>query len=466
MNRFVGRKKELMFLEKEYKKPGSSFIVIYGRRRVGKTTLIKEFIKNKDSLYFLATEELEQANMKRLANSVSRYTGQPYLSNARFDKWDSIFEIIEKHKTDYKKIVVLDEFQYLLNSNKAFSSIFQRIWDEKLSTQNIMVIICGSLISMMVSEVLSYSSPLYGRRTGQIKLAPLNFNEFTLFFRNKSFKQLLNIYSVTGGVPKYIEIFDTNNDIINDIENNILNKESYLYEEPVFLLEKEIKELVSYFSILKVIAMGNHKIGKISSVLEIPNTKITPYLKTLIDLEIIEKKIPITEKMPEKSRKGLYFIKDMFINFWFKFVFPYKSELEIENTQYVVDKLNKNFIDNHVALIYEQVCRQTLWNKNVGCELPLRFNKIGSYWDGNMEIDIAAMDNENVNFLFGECKYWNRPVDEKVFYQLEKKVVDSSKLTKMNKIFYIIFSESGFSPSLKQLEESREDLTLLSNSIE
>ena len=228
--------------------------------------------------------------------------------------------MLAAYQPQKKKLLVIDEFQYLVSVNAAYPSIFQEAWDEILKDSNVMVILCGSLISMMTSKVLSRSSPLYGRRTAQIRLQPLRFAEFRQAFPDRSFAELTELYAVTGGVPKYIEFFDNNLSLWENVSDVILAKSGFLYEEPVFLLEKEVRETVNYNSIMIAISLGNHKLSKIAGLLEQPTTSVSPYLATLSDLFLVEKRVPITEQNPEKSRKGLYYICDYFIDFWLLFV--------------------------------------------------------------------------------------------------------------------------------------------------
>ena len=194
-----------------------------------------------------------------------------------------------------KPVIVLDEFQYLGKANPAFPSIFQRIWEEILKDKSVMVILCGSLISMMESQTLAYGSPLYGRRTAQIRLKQIPFSYYHEFFPNKNRRELIEMYAVTGGVPKYIELFSESKDIYSAIQKCVLNRSGYLYDEPHFLLRQEVSEVGSYFSIIKAIAAGNSKLSAISSILEIKATSLTKYLKTLIDLDILEREVPVTE---------------------------------------------------------------------------------------------------------------------------------------------------------------------------
>lgn len=460
MLRFINRDEELDFLNKEYNSKGASLVILYGRRRIGKTALTIEFMKNKEALYFLATEESEEQNRVSFKNMVADYIGSEILKNASIDKWDSIFKELLNYKTADKKIIVIDEFQYLGKSNHAFPSIFQRIWDTILRDANIMVILCGSLISMMESQALSYSSPLYGRRTGQIKLQQIPFRYYRDFFPIKDRKDLIKYYSVTGGVPKYIELFYNSSDLYNGIKENILNKSSFLYEEPRYLLMNEVTEIGNYFSIIKTIAAGNHKLSKIAGSLGLKQTGITKYLKTLIDLDILEREVPITEDAPEKSKKGLYKIKDNFINFWFKFIYPNLSFIEQGNEELVERKIQNNLIDNHISYVYEDICIEEMWELNRKGKWDFHFDKAGRWWDKNTEIDIVALDKNDNNIIFGECKYWENKVGAEVFYSLMEKAKKVDWRNNNRHEWYVLFSINGFTDEMKKLAQKRKDISL------
>ncbi len=455
MKEFVNRENELEFLNRQYAREESSFIIIYGRRRVGKTSLIEKFIKDKPFIYFLASEEPEYQNITALKNLIAECTDNELLEEIKVDNWDILFKTLSQSILNKRLILVIDEFQYLGKTNAAFPSIFQRIWDTLLKDKNIMVILCGSLIHMMESQALSYNSPLYGRRTGQIKLKQIEFKHYHKFFDNLKYKDLIEFYSVTGGVPKYIEMFNGKLDLFDQIEQNILDKKSFLFEEPIFLLQNEVNEIGSYFSIIKSIAAGNHKLGNISTDLEIKQTSLTKYLKTLINLDILEREVPVTEKNPEKSKMGLYRIKDNFLNFWFKFIYPEKAKLEISETKYVLEKIKHNFFDNHVSYVYESICISEMWFMD-----NLNFNKIGRWWNGKSEIDIVAFDSTGNDIIFGECKYRVEPMDVDVFYALLNKKEQVIWNNEDRKEKFILFSISGFTNRLRELSNSRDDLLL------
>lgn len=463
MEKFIDRKKELEFLNKEYEKKESSLVILYGRRRIGKTSLIKQFGKGKDMIYFLATEESEIQNREMLKNIIADNLKSDLINSLKIDNWEILFKTIVESKSLTKKVIVIDEFQYLGKINSAFPSIFQRIWDEILKNKNIMVILCGSLINMMESQTLNYSSPLYGRRTGQIKLKQIPFENYKEFFNQEiEEKELIQKYAITGGVPKYIESFKGNQDVYKDIQEHVMNKQSYLYEEPNFLLQNEVSEVGSYFSIIKSIAAGNRKLGNIASNLSVSPTNLSKYLQTLINLDILEREVPITEENQEKSKKGQYKIKDNFIAFWFQFIYPNKAFLEMGRDDAVLKKIKANFIDNNVSYIYEDVCREKMWNLNINEKLGMTFDKLGRWWDANQEIDIVGFNTDGNDIIFGECKYYKKGklMDEKVFYELREK----SKLVKWKnsdrKEKYILFSISGYTESLKRLARERDDLIL------
>lgn len=389
--KFINRKSELKLLNDEYTKKTSTFNVIYGRRRTGKTTLIKEFIKDKNSFYFFADTQNEIIQIRRFQSLLSDKFNDDFLKSVNINSWELIFDyLISKLDENEKFVFVIDEFQYLTKSNKNFTSIFQRIFDTKFKDKNIMIILCGSLINMMYGEVLSYNSPLYGRRTSQINLKQISFKYYKEFFNEMSAEKLIEFYAVTGGIPKYIEMINQDIDIFENIKNEFLDKNKFLYSEPRFLLQENVNEISTYFSILEVIAEGNHKLSNITSRLGINSSAITPFLKKLIDLDVIKKVSPITEKNPSKSRKGLYFIKDNYLNFWFKYVFPYQSYLEVENKEIVLDKLKSSF-NLYVSFVFEEISKEVLMDYFSKNNNIFVVKKIGKYWDKNTEIDIVAL---------------------------------------------------------------------------
>ena len=306
--------------------------------------------------------------------------------------------------------------------------------------------------------MLNYDSPLYGRRTAQIKLKQIDFSYYHEFDEALQLDEQIQQYAVTGGVPKYIELFHRKKDIFSSIKDNILSPSAFLYAEPDFLLRKEVSEIGSYFSVLKTIAAGNHKLSKIATALGVAQSNLTSYLKTLIDLDIIEREVPITEENPEKSKMGLYRIKDNFISFWFKFVYPNRSMLEAGRVQFVLDKLKKNFVDNHVSYVYEEICRKNVWDY---LSEGVSFNRAGRWWGAkDVEIDIVAYDSVGTDMLFGECKYSKQKKGISTLMELKEKAKAVNWKKDTRKEFFVIYSKSGFTNELIEYVNQHRNIFL------
>ncbi|MGG7049031.1 MULTISPECIES: ATP-binding protein [unclassified Campylobacter] len=439
---FANRYSELKLLNDEYISNNFAFTILYGRRRVGKTTLIKEFIKDKPAIYFLATLENFGVVLKRFQLLVAEFLNDNFLKELQLRDFKQLFEYIGQKNFSQKLVIIIDEFQYLGKLDESIASQFQLIVDEILKNKSIHLILCGSIISMMYEQTLSYSSPLYGRRTSQIKLEAINFEYLKEFFPNKSQNELIELYAVLYGVPKYLEMFSDSGEILNSIEANILNPNSYLYNEPQFILQNEVNEPVTYFSILEAIANGEHKLGNIASRLGKNVQNITSFIAKLTELDIIYKEVPILEDNPAKSKKGLYFIKDNFFRFWFCYVLPYKSQLELGNTNYVRKKIAENF-NGFISPVYEQLCIEYLL-KNY------EILKCGRCWDKDLEIDAIGIGKDYI--ILAECKYSNKKVGVDILEQLKQKAsrLNSNLAVK----HYILFSKSGFTDELKKIKSN------------
>ncbi|MDR2337932.1 MAG: ATP-binding protein [Deltaproteobacteria bacterium] len=465
MKKFTNRTEELKTLEEEFAKNTSTLTILYGRRRIGKTELIAEFLRrhNNNAFYFQAIEENEYNNLEMFRTQIADWTQNQLLAETK-KGWEETIKNFVSYKPNEKKILVIDEFTYISASNPAFPSIFQRIWDLILSKSNVMVILCGSLVNMMYSQTLAYNSPLYGRRTSQIKLKQIPFAYYNEFFPKLSFRDRVIFYSVTGGVPKYIETFTDIKNIWDGITERILNKQSYLFEEPQFLLSREVSDVGSYFSIIRAIALGNRKLSDIASVIGKKATDITKYLKILIDLDLVEREVPITEAFPEKSKKGLYRLTDNFISFWFKYIYMYLANLNKGENDFVLSQIKKSLIQNHTAYVYEDICRERMWELNKQEKFGFRFNELGRFWDANTEIDIVGIESITGQIILAECKFSEKAKSAKVLSELKEKAAQVEKNTKNgHTAFYVIFSPAGFSADLQKIAKQDKNVLLVSD---
>ncbi len=443
--KFIDRERELNALEDFWAEPDPQLIVIYGKRRIGKTELIKQFIKDKHSIYFLAQKISESENLKMLGELVGEYFDDSILQANGFSNFQMFFEYLEKHLKE-RMVVVVDEFPYLAEANKGISSIFQAGWDEHLKNTPFFLILCGSSIAMMESEVLAHKAPLYGRRTGQILLKPFNFYEASEFFSGLSFEKRLQFFSVVGGNPSYLNRISSDKSLKENIKDQILAPESSLYDEVEFILLEELREPRNYFVILKAIAQGKTRLSEIVNTTGYEVVFVNKYLSVLEDLQVIQKEVPVTEKNHLKSRKGIYKLQDQFFKFWFKYILPNKSRIEEGRIDYVLDLIMSDF-NTLVAENYEKVAQEIVL-KNEDRFFPI--DKIGRWWDRNEEIDLVAFNENEDKILFGEVKWSNKPVGTNIYDDLKRKAKLVEWGTEKRKEYFCLFSKSSFTDEMKK----------------
>jgi len=463
---FWDREPELAYLEKQYQKPGSNLVIVYGRRRVGKTTAIARFAENKPNIFFLADRAMETTLLQRLLSGVARFLNDDLLAQAIPPSWDWVInQLLQRADWQRKIVLVLDEFQALAQVNPAFPSILQRLWDNQLKDKNLMLILCGSLVGMMYQTTLAYESPLYGRRSGQIRMRPLTFAALREAFPDKSFNETVELYAVSGGVPVYVEAL-TEGPLNEQIDECVLNPMGRLYDEPRFVLSGEVSDTTTFFSILQVIAAGERRQTQIASKLGLSTSYLSSYLRMLLDLEVLEKRVPVTAN-PQQSRRSLYFIGDHFFDFWFRYVYPYQSELESGRPAVARDDIAQTF-DLFVSRAFEDCVRNWLEHLDEQGKLPFSIHKIGSWWSRDTEIDIVALNNTTQDILFGECKWSQTPVGLDVLKNLYNKAAQVEWHKEGRREWFLIASRSGFQDSLIERArrpgaDDRHDVLLLQN---
>jgi hypothetical protein len=448
---FINRERELGALGKFWKENEAQLIVIYGKRRIGKTELIKQFIKGKPHVYFLAQRINDKENLKLLGEAIGEFYSDDILKRVGFQEWKWFFEYAKNHIKE-KMVLVFDEFPYLAEANKGISSIFQAGWDEHIKNTPVFLILCGSSIGMMEDEVLSQKAPLFGRRTGQIFLKPFFFTDACKFYPGLSFERCLDFFAIAGGNPSYLKRFNPSVSLDRNMVENILQPEAFLYDEVEFILREELREPRNYFAILKAIALGKNKFGEIVNETGLAKGILHKYLFILEDLRLIQKEVPVTEKNPLKSRKGLYKLQDQFIRFWFRYVLPNRRNIEEGTTDYVLEKI-KNDFPTLVADNYETLCQEI-----IKCHEDKLFplERIGRWWDRNEEIDLVALNEEEKKILFGEAKWSNKPVGVDIYEDLKRKtqLVDWNRDGRTE--YFCLFSKSGFTENLLKLSKKEK----------
>lgn len=466
---FIGRESELQFLNDAYQSNKAEFIVLYGRRRVGKTELLNEFCKDKDAIFYTCREYTDIKQLQSFTDKVHTYQIPEFEYVSRFANWEQAFSSVLHVQTNKKKLLIIDEFPYACKVNESIPSVLQVLWDEKLRHENVMIILCGSAMSFIEKELLSEKNPLYGRTTGIYKMKPLPYTDALKFFPNYSDEDKLLAYSVLGGVPHYLSQFNSKLSLEENIKRNILRKGCSLYNEVEFLLKQELRETAVYNTIVEAIALGNSSFADIMNKTQLEKSKLSVYLKNLIELSIVEKESPAlsTDKEKNNSSKGNYILTDNFFRFWYAFAYRNLTDLENDDIDGVWEESICDNLHFFAATPFEKLCLDYLYILNKNKQLPFRIHNASRYWgkttktiDGqkktiNLEIDILAPDTKKKNFIFGECKFTNEAFDMQQLKKLQEKVFVNGN------VYFYLFSLSGFTDAVREYAASHNNVVLI-----
>ena len=454
MSQFYCREDELRKLNKRYTDDKFECIVIYGRRRVGKTALINEFCKDKPTIFFSALNTTEKENLNALSKSIMNFERPDMESAPEFSSYDAALDELTALSKENRIVFVIDEYPYLAKAKPSISAMLQHIIDHKWTETRMYLILCGSSMSFMENQVLGNESPLYGRRTGQFKIEPLDYRETAVFHPYLTSEDNALIYGITGGVPHYINKLDVRSSIDEALLENLFDRSSYLYEEPGNLLKQELREPAIYNAIIKAIADGSSKMNDIKMKVGEESSVISKYLKTLIDLGIVKKETPVTEK---PGKKTIYLLADNFFRFWYRFVPVNMSAIDSGRISKIYPHAVKQHLSDYMGLTFEKMCQDYLlyYSDN----LPIELCNIGQWWGTDpkkkkqIQIDIVGTPVQGNDYIIGSCKYRN----EKIGVDELNLIKDyASILGKGNNYHYYIFSKGGFTDGLLQAQDRGE----------
>lgn len=437
---FIGRERELNSLNKLYHSGKFEFVVIYGRRRVGKTALINHFIDDKQAIYFMGVESNAKQNLENFSRNIMEYTSG-ISAETSFLSFQSALETVFRLSQKERLILVIDEYPYVARASRSLASTLQMLIDRYKDHSKLMLILCGSSMSYMEDHVLAYKAPLYGRRTAQIKLNPFDFEEVCHYFKNFSSEQKAMAYGIVGGTPQYLLQMNDKLTIEENVKNTYLDTMSSLYEEPMNLLKQEVREPAIYTAIITAIATGYSRMSEIATKVGEETNICSSYLKNLIALGIVRKESPYGEKA---SKKSIYSIDDNMFRFWYRFV-PENASMIARGASDLVYRRIEPYFSDYMGKVFEDICRQYLWKLLISGKTPIEFTSLGRWWGNDpvhkcqAEIDIMGEQDKNTA-LFGECKWTNEKIDLGV---LETLIERSNIFSYKTKYFYL-FSKSGF----------------------
>lgn len=453
----IGRETELQELEKRYHTAKFEFAVVYGRRRVGKTALLWQFASGKDATYFAAAETTARNNLAGLCQSIFEYTSKQPVQAVLPDWRTALETIFELAKT--KRIVfVIDHYPFLAQSDHSFASTLQLMIDRYQDTSQLFLIVCGSPIPYMESHVLSYKTPLYGRRTLQMKIRPFDFFTSRLLMKGMDSQSQALFYGIVGGIPAYLRMIDSQKSVDQNIKELFLSPDSFFYEEPARLLKQELREPAIYNAILSSIARGNNKLNEIAGASGISTSSCSNDLHSLMELELVMKESPYGD---QHSKKVVYSLKDNMLRFWYRHIPANINKIETSWTESVYKKIEADF-STYMEPVFEEICRQYLFRLAQAGRLPVDVDDLGRWWGPDpetkteQEIDIVGADGSV--YLFGECKWTQEPIDVQVLRTLEKR----SQLIPSQQKYLYLFARTDFTEACRQAADQMGNVYLIS----
>lgn len=455
---FVGRESELAKLNGLYEQEGFQMAVVYGRRRVGKTTLINEFCRGKRALSFTALEQSDADNLADFNRSIASFFNLPS-SLQGFSTWADALVYIAERAQEERFIIVFDEFPYAAQRNTALPSVFQVAIDKTLKNTNALLILCGSNQGFMESEVLGRKSPLYGRRTAQIKVEDLGYRDAARMLPGLSAQEAFRFYGCFGGVPYYLQQVDPVLSLKENLARLYFDPMGFLFDEPYGLLRQEFKEPALYSSILRAIASGANRPNQIADRVGMPQTSLPRYLKALESIGIIRKAVPFGQNQ-ETSKHGIYRLSEPCYMFWYRFVMPYVSDIESGLGQAVVNALPEEQLNDYLGHRFEELCAEWMAEQAREGNLPIPATSVSSWWGTNPEkreqddIDVLAADRVSKQLIIGECKYREKFNESDEIANLESK---RSLIKEYTATHFMMFTKRALSEATRKKLAARSD---------
>lgn len=453
----IGRMKEMNRLEEMYSNDQFEFMVMYGRRRIGKTTILQEFSKRHKTIFFSAQEKNDALNLQDFSRLIQEYFDGSFI--AGFANWEDALNYIGRKVQNHRTVLIIDEFPFLAETNPSIKSILQHRIDHDWKERNIFLILCGFSVSFMLNDVMGYKSPLYGRSTGSMEVLPFDYLESADFFPDYPEEDRLIAYGILGGVPRYLNAFDSKRSLRENVISEILTEGAFLNDEPQTLLRMELREPAVYNSILEAVANGCNRIVEIADRIHEEKSKCSKYILTLQTLRLLEKHVPCGE--PESSRKGIYVITDNFYKFWYRYVFSNKSYYEMLGMDKAADEIMGE-ISDYMGLVFKEICRQYLIRQVKAGQIPFVPYVVGKWWGNNPvikaqdDVDLLALDKKKEKGIFVECKFRNRPMSMEEYDDLVT-ATEAFPSVKEKKLIFI--SRGGFTEAVKRrAEEEKAEL--------
>ncbi len=444
---FIGRSRELGELKRLYHSQKAEFLILYGRRRIGKTRLITHWMETEKprAFFWIADPTSSADQLRSLSQAVFRFEspGSQPPPDMTYGDWRTAFEALSRLAEKERTAVIIDEFTYLLQAEPAVSAYLQHAWDHTLSQSNLFLIISGSHLGMMQRQVLSYQAPLYGRSTANILLQPLPFGVTQSFYPNYAADERVAVYAMLGGVPAYWERFDPQRSVSENIRSEFLNYSASLHDEPRLLLADFLREPHNYVSIFRAIANGARTPKEISGFSGLEEKHIPQYLTLLSDTGFIARRVPVTQ--PPASRFGRYVITDPFLRFYYRFLARRQSQLALGVEEQALEEIKRHLLDFIGTYTWEELCQEWLLRTTGQSRLPFLPDQVGGAWTKKAQVDVVGINSMEKTLILGECKWSPKVMDRDVMEGLAQKTAEFVPSEGRWRIYYLGFARGSWS---------------------
>jgi uncharacterized protein len=446
MKTFLGREAELALLDDTWDSPGAQMLILYGRRRVGKTALLVRWIRQSSQrvLYWVATPSSKDAQMKSFSQAVFNFAGpqMPATDDFTYGSWERAWQQVAWLAKNERVALFIDEFTYLLETNPELAGQLQNFWDHTLSQTNLMLVLCGSHLGMMKREFLSYQAPLYGRASAQIHLRPLPFGITGAYFPKYSAVDRVAIYSIFGGVPAYWERIDPRLSVSKNILRQLLRPNNLLQSEPCLLLQDFVSDPHNYIAILSAIAHGARTPKEIEAATGLPNVQVPKYLSVLAEAGFVERKTSITGN--PNSRSGRHSIVDAYLRFYYRFLEKRQDQIALGIQEQALAEIGRHMVDFIGTHTWEELCREWTLRASAKGALPFLPDQVGSAWNRHVQIDVAGINRMEKTLILGECKWGQTAIERPVLSNLIEKAQQIVPTQGKWRVYFLGFSRSSW----------------------
>ncbi|HRQ42159.1 MAG TPA: ATP-binding protein [Chloroflexota bacterium] len=443
---FKGRHRELNLLDALWASPDATLLILYGRRRVGKTRLITQWIQQRQqrALYWVADPASALDHLRSFSQAVYTFANPqaPAPLEFTYATWQQAWQQVANLAQTERLALFIDEFTYVLEIDPSVAGVLQNMWDHVLKQSNLFLTICGSHLGMMQRHLLSYQAPLYGRATRQLHLRPIPFGYTQDFFPDYQADERVAIYAIFGGIPAYWERLNPQHSIADNIRQQLLTPDNVMQSEPRLLLQDFIQEPHNYVSILRAIAQGDRAQKAISTRTGLAQGHVSKYLSVLREAGFVERRVPVTAS--ESSRLGRYHIVDPYLRFYYRFLATRQAQLALGETELALTEIKRHLLDFIATHTWEELCRE--WTLRAGArgQLSLPVDQVGSAWTRQAQVDVVALNSMTKTIVLGECKWQTRPVGEGVLQYLVQKTGQMVPKQGQWRVLYLGFAREGW----------------------